>query len=144
MYRSCSKANHQVLSYVEKNSKAWMDRSLVGRRKESNNVVVLQQLIKMIGAEVRVFPIGVSYCYISFGSVESMETYRRYRMLEKWFSEIRKWEESDLANFSVCWICLKGVPIPMQHAQFFSFAVTGIFWKHRRRRRRSSIYLKLG
>lgn len=62
-------------SYVERSTKAWMERSVVGRRQDSCDVVLLQQLIEGNKAEVQVFPIGASYCYIFFYDAQANEAY---------------------------------------------------------------------
>lgn len=41
--------------------------------------------------------------------------------MEKWFSEVRLWEDSDLTDGEVCFISIIGVSIPMWNVQFFSF-----------------------
>lgn len=50
-----------------------------------------------------------------------MAVFLRTRLLEKWFFEVRAWEESESADGSIRWVCMKGVPIPLWNNQFFSF-----------------------
>lgn len=72
---------------------------------------------------VRILPIGDTFCYVSFTDEEAMSVFLRTRLLENWFSEVRAWEESELADGLIQRICIRGVPIPLWHNQFFSFAV---------------------
>lgn len=110
-------------SYVERSSKEWMDRSVVGRRKSILDAHVIQARLSHVEFDVQIFPIGEVYCYISFPDEASLSTFLQNRLLEEWFSEVMRWEESDLANGDLRWICLSGVPIPAWNDQFFSFVV---------------------
>lgn len=44
-----------------------MDRSVVVKKKRGDlGVVLIQQQIKEFGVEVKVLPVGETYCYLSF------------------------------------------------------------------------------
>lgn len=52
-----------------------------------------------------------------------MCSYLRTQLLENWFSKVRVWEEFELANGSIRWVCMRRVLISLWHSQFFFFAV---------------------
>lgn len=63
---------------------------------------------------------------MSFNGEDDMAACLGSRVLSRWFFEVRAWEESDLADGSIRWVCMKGVPIPLwNYYQFFTFAVAG-------------------
>lgn len=122
---SKGQAISRVLKFsdVEQSSREWMDQSLVGRWKTSMDVHAIQARLSKIGAEVQIFPIGKVYCYISFPDGAPLSTSLQNRMLDEWFSEVKKWEDFDLADGDLLWICMSGVPILAWNDQFFSFVV---------------------
>lgn len=44
-------------------------------------------------------------------------------MFEEWFFSVKRWEDFDLVDGALRWVCMSGVPIPLWYKQFFAFAV---------------------
>lgn len=101
---------------------------MVARRKVRTDAHILQSLIEAYRVEVQIFPVDEVYYYLTFADVESMREFLKTRLLEEWFSDIKAWEESDLADGNFRWVSLKDVPISTWKDQFFSFVVADFGW----------------
>lgn len=107
--------NKKIIKFsnVERSTREWMARSVVCKRRVSSDVWIIQRQIQDFGANIRVHPIGETFCFVSFSDEETMCSYLLTRLLESWFSEVKAWEDSELADGSIRWVCLRGVPIPL-------------------------------
>lgn len=121
-----------------------MTHSVVCNRKVGLDVGIIQQQLHDFGVEARVHPIGETFCFIFFSDKDSKVVFLRTRLLEKWFSEVREWEESDFVDGLIRWVGMKGVLTLLWHNQFFSFVVFGNSWRLRRRLRRRLTCRRLG
>lgn len=52
--------------YIERETREWMNRSVVNLRKMCLDVGIIQQQIKEVGADMPVKLIEESYCYVTF------------------------------------------------------------------------------
>lgn len=119
-----SKCKRSVkFSYIERSTKEWINRRVIGKRRKAWDVGLIQQQIYELRVVVQIHPIGKSFCFISFPDEETLSASLRDKTLEGWFSDVNSWEESDFVDGSLRWVCMKGVPKPLWNYQFFSFVV---------------------
>lgn len=90
-----------------------MTRSVFCKRGIGLDVGIIQQQLDNFGVKFRVHPIRETFCFVSFDDEEVMVVFLCTRLLEQWFSEVRAWKELELADGSIRWVCMKGVPIPL-------------------------------
>lgn len=58
-------------AYLERSSKAWIDQSVVGRKKIAIDVRVLENEIGSGGIGINLTPVGDTYCLLSFTDLDS-------------------------------------------------------------------------
>lgn len=74
---------------------------MVGIRRLFARDLICQQEIRVGGILVRITSIGETYCFLTFPSVGEMNTCLASNALEKWFLDLKSWEDSNLAYGSL-------------------------------------------
>lgn len=100
-----------------------MHRSVVGIRRLFTKELSCQREIRVGDNLVQITPIKETYCYLTFPVVAKMNSCLENGTLEKWFSNLKPWEDFNLANGTLSWVCSKGVFILLWHNKFSVFAM---------------------